>query len=66
MRTFFALLLNGLIVAIPTAIIFYLSSYVIVELFGGEIYVAILFSIAMFFVFAKIFKIYKRVKDWNS
>ncbi len=66
MRTFFSVLLSGLIVAIPTAIVFYLSSYVIVELFGGEIYLAVLFSIPMFFAFAKIFKVYKRIKDWNS
>lgn len=66
MGVFFALLLSGLIVAIPTIIIFYIFSYVIFELFGGEIYVVILFAIAMFFVLAEVFKVYKRVKDWNS
>ncbi len=66
MRTFFALLLSGLIVAIPTAIIFYVFSYVIVELFGGEMYVVILFTIAAFFVLAKVLKVYRRIKDWNS
>ncbi|RKN83502.1 hypothetical protein D7Z94_06705 [Ulvibacterium marinum] len=59
MRTSFAPLLSGLIVAIPTAIDFYLSSFLIGELFGGEIYLAVLFIMSMFFVFAKIFRVYK-------
>ncbi len=66
MREFVAIFLSSLIVGIPTAIIFYLGSYIIVQLLGGEMYVVVLFSIAMFFVFMKVFKVYKKIKDWNS
>ncbi len=66
MRTFFTLLLIGLLVGIPTALIFYVFSYVIVELLGGEMYVVILLTIATFFVLARVFKVYKKIKDWNS
>ena len=64
MREILAVLVSALLVGIPTAIIFYLFSYSIVELFGKEIYAIAIFALAFLIlvwdVYKKILKFFKR------